>query len=67
MPGYPSGDVDAPEAADTMCAMTSYERRTRRFSQAEYERLIGLGVYQPGEPIELIGGELMAALSRPAS
>src|SRR5256886_17035548 len=31
------------------------------FSRAEYERLIDLGVFQPGEPIELIGGELMVA------
>jgi len=42
-----------------MRAMTSYEPRTRRFSRAEYERLIDLGVFQPGEAIELIGGELM--------
>ena len=39
----------------------SCETRTRRFSRAEYERLIELGVFQPGEPIELIGGELMVA------
>jgi Uma2 family endonuclease len=44
-----------------MRAMTSYEPRTRRFSRAEYERLIELGVFQPGEAIELIGGELMVA------
>ena len=44
-----------------MHAMASYETRTRRFSRAEYERLIDLGVFQPGEPIELIGGELMVA------
>jgi Uma2 family endonuclease len=42
-----------------MRVMASYETRTRRFSRAEYERLIELGVFQPGEPIELIGGELM--------
>ena len=41
--------------------MASYEARLRRFSRAEYERLIELGVFQPGEPIELIGGELMVA------
>jgi len=41
--------------------MASYEIRTRRFSRAEYDRLIELGVFQPGEPIELIGGELMVA------
>jgi len=44
-----------------MRVMASYETRTRRFSRAEYERLIDLGVFQPGEPIELIGGELMVA------
>src|SRR5574342_744905 len=36
-------------------------RKTRRWSRIEYERLIDLGVFQPGEPIELIGGELMVA------
>lgn len=41
--------------------MAGYETRTRRFSRAEYDRLIDLGVFQPGEPIELIGGELIVA------
>ena len=41
--------------------MASYETRTRRFTRAEYERLIDLGLFQPGEAIELIGGELMVA------
>ena len=27
----------------------------------EYEKLIDLGIFQPGDPIELIGGELMVA------
>src|SRR5438067_914369 len=49
------------EAADTILAMASYETRTRRFTRAEYERLIELGVFQPEEKIELIGGELMVA------
>src|SRR3989441_9677183 len=44
-----------------MRVMASYETRTRRFSRAEYERLIELRVFQPGEAIELIGGELMVA------
>ncbi len=44
-----------------MRVMAAYETRTRRFSRAEYERLIDLGVFQPGEPIELIGGQLMVA------
>jgi Uma2 family endonuclease len=47
--------------ADTIRAMVSYSTRTRRFSRAEYDRLIALGVFQPGEPIELIGGELIVA------
>jgi Uma2 family endonuclease len=41
--------------------MVDYETRTRRFSRAEYDRLIELGVFQPGEDIELIGGELIVA------
>lgn len=41
--------------------MASYETRTRHFSRAEYERLIDLGVFQTGEPIELIGGQLIVA------
>ncbi len=44
-----------------MRAMADYETRTRRFTRAEYERLIDLGVFQPSEDIELIGGELMVA------
>src|SRR6266508_6481514 len=44
-----------------MCTMADYETRTRRFTRAEYERLIDLGVFQPSEDIELIGGELMVA------
>jgi len=41
--------------------MATHERKTRRWSRIEYERLIDLGVFQPGDPIELIGGELMVA------
>ena len=44
-----------------MRTMADYETRTRRFTRAEYERLIDLGVFQPGEEIELIGGELVVA------
>jgi Uma2 family endonuclease len=33
--------------------------RTRRWSRDEYESLIDTGVFQPGERIELIGGELV--------
>ena len=41
--------------------MANYETRTRRFTRAEYDRLIELGIFQPGEEIELIGGELIVA------
>jgi Uma2 family endonuclease len=41
--------------------MAGYEPKTRRFSRIEYEKLIDLGVFQPGDPIELIGGELIVA------
>src|SRR5438046_5915917 len=41
--------------------MADYEVKTRRFSRVEYEKLIDLGICQPGEAIELIGGELMVA------
>jgi Uma2 family endonuclease len=41
--------------------MAGYEPKTRRFSRIEYEKLIDLGFFQPGDPIELIGGELMVA------
>jgi hypothetical protein len=41
--------------------MAACETRTRRFNRAEYDRLIELGVFQPGAAIELIGGELRVA------
>ena len=41
--------------------MATYETTTRRWTRMEYEKLIDLGIFQPGEPIELIGGELMVA------
>jgi Uma2 family endonuclease len=44
-----------------MPIMAIHERKTRRWSRIEYERLIDLGVFQPGDPIELIGGELLVA------
>jgi Uma2 family endonuclease len=44
-----------------MRPMATYETKTRRWTRVEYEKLIDLGIFQPGEPIELIGGELMVA------
>jgi Uma2 family endonuclease len=34
-------------------------RRPRHWSRLEYERLIDTGFFRPGEPIELIGGQLL--------
>ena len=36
-----------------------YVIQTRRFTRKEYDRLIELGIFQPDEPLELIGGQLM--------
>jgi len=41
--------------------MAAYPVRLRRWTRAEYERLIEIGIFRPGEPIELLGGELMVA------
>jgi Uma2 family endonuclease len=40
----------------TMAAMPA---RTRRWTRAEYERLVELGVFRPGERLELVGGDLV--------
>ena len=41
--------------------MATYPVRTRRWTRAEYERLIDIGVFHPGEPLELLGGELIVS------
>jgi Uma2 family endonuclease len=41
--------------------MATYPTRLRRWTRAEYERLIEIGVFRPGEPLELLGGELMVS------
>ncbi|HEU4371490.1 MAG TPA: Uma2 family endonuclease [Methylomirabilota bacterium] len=38
-----------------------YPVRTRQWTRAEYDRLIEVGVFQPGDPVELLGGELVVA------
>jgi Uma2 family endonuclease len=50
-----------PPGADTIREMADHETRTRRVSRVEYEKLIDLGVFQPGEAVELIDGELILA------
>lgn len=34
--------------------------RRRQWTRAEYDRLIEIGVFRPGGPVELPGGELIA-------
>jgi Uma2 family endonuclease len=41
--------------------VTTYPVRTRRWTRAQYDRLIEVGILRPGDPVELIGGELMVA------
>jgi Uma2 family endonuclease len=41
--------------------MASVEIKTRRWKRVEYERLIETGFFQPGDPIELVGGQLIVA------
>jgi hypothetical protein len=41
--------------------MKTYPVRTRRWTRAEYDRLVDVGVLGPGDPVELLGGELMVA------
>lgn len=38
-----------------------YPIRTRRWTRAEYDRLIEVGVFRPGDPVELLGGDLVVA------
>jgi Uma2 family endonuclease len=44
-----------------MPGMASHDVRIRRWSRIEYDKLIDLGIFQPGEPIELLGGELIVS------
>ena len=41
--------------------MTHDELETRRWKRVEYDRLIECGFFRPGEPVELLGGQLIVA------
>ena len=41
--------------------MATHSVRTRRWTRAEYDRLIDIGVFLPDEPLELLGGELIVS------
>jgi hypothetical protein len=42
-------------------AMPTHPIRTRRWTRIEYERLIEVGVFRPGDPVELLGGDLVVS------
>jgi Uma2 family endonuclease len=41
--------------------MSEPETRTRRWKRVEYDCLIELGFFRPGDPVELLGGHLIVA------
>ena len=41
--------------------MARPEVRTRRWKRVEYDRLIETGFFRPGDPVELLGGQLVVA------
>ena len=41
--------------------MADEELETRRWKRVEYDRLIECGFFKPGEPVELLGGQLIVA------
>src|SRR5258705_12431138 len=41
--------------------MTKVEVKTHHWSRVQYDRLIAVGFFQPRDPIELIGGQLVVA------
>jgi len=41
--------------------MAHVEVKTRRWRRVEYERLIETGFFQPGDQVELVGGQLIVA------
>ena len=38
--------------------------KTHRWRRVEYERLVGTGFFRPGDPVELVGGQLIVAEPR---
>lgn len=57
---YPAANVDGDEVDGYRVAMGQIPLTIRRWQRAEYDRLVELGVFE-GEPLELIGGQLVVA------
>jgi hypothetical protein len=55
------GTLTTAETADTMPGRGGARAEDSPLPRVEYEKLIDLGIFRPGEPIELIGGELIVA------
>jgi Uma2 family endonuclease len=48
-----------PDTVDVMASTDDPEITTRRFKRVEYERLTEMGIFQPGERLELLDGLLV--------
>ena len=58
---YRSLDIDAIFSGGYAPSMADEELETRRWKRVEYDRLIERGFFKPGEPVELVGGQLIVA------
>jgi Uma2 family endonuclease len=54
-------DIDAISSGRYAPNMADEELETRRWKRVEYDRLIECGFFKPGEPVELVGGQLIVA------
>ena len=54
-------DIDAISSGRYAPGMADEELETRRWKRVEYDRLIECGFFKPGEPVELLGGQLIVA------
>ena len=57
---YPRLDIDRVDSGGYIEGVAQIPLTQRRWTRDEYDRLVALGVFE-GEPLELIGGELMVA------
>jgi Uma2 family endonuclease len=57
---YQGIGIDRLSTSDYSDAVMQVPLTDRRWSRAEYDRLVGLGAFE-GEPLELVGGQLIVA------
>ena len=58
---YQSLDIDAISSGRYAPSMADEDLETRWWQRVEYDRLIERGFFKPGEPVELLGGQLIVA------